>query len=677
MAVCLAVMRYRRLNPASDPDDSDPLVNTMNQISKLEAWIENNVDNEPEQDLLALKTQLEDFLTKLLDQVYSSTELADLFEFPLEQNLKNCDSSFFGLKNRLSPSKSGSMGDLLGSTSKFSSSVNQNQSASNNSLPIQENYELTLIQYAIDNNIESFVTHKNVQIIIQRLKYKNCPKLANGYYAFFTSLFFPILSIIHKVSPNSFLGKIIMIPSVAYNANMITMIEFLILCSFKFIAYDVWLPRFWLFMNTPVYAVNKKIEDCPNRVWLNADIFHYTQDGKSLDSNLKVDHDLWGFDTTRSKNETMTFNPTSNYGSSITLFDLSIIIYTIAKLFEEFFDFLIIHGKKRYLSNGWNVIDLIGISLLSTHSFLRYKDASLPCSPVSEYQWNDYEIVSSYCLAFAFIFLWMRVLESCNVTKQLGMLQISLTKMVDDVLRFLVIFFIVLAAFSCCCTQIYNNYSPLRLKQVNTGKLCMEKAVEYQNVTRDRFNECGFIHLAKLTIRDSYDGNTFYRKCFNDRKLRMPFMVNTGQSIGSDNVLPELAGLGELEDIFGDQFWDDFCRNPEAIVRQAKSGKRCGDWRKFKCKMETLANDLESQFVSQPFLKECLKFKHYDGEYFDEQIGDMDCQQWYEDLRIPNEDGSGWCRGEVINPKKIVIDLPSLEILQTSVSKKGRFSTNL
>ena len=47
----------------------------------------------------------------------------------------------------------------------------------------------------------------------------------------------------------------------------------------------------------------------------------------------------------------------------------------------------------------------------------------------------------------------------------------------------------------------------------------------------------------------------------------------------------------------------------------------------------------------------------------------MDCQKWYEDLRIPNDEGSSWCAKEGINPDQVVIDLPSQEILQTSVSK--------
>ena len=172
-------------------------------------------------------------------------------------------------------------------------------------------------------------------------------------------------------------------------------------------------------------------------------------------------------------------------------------------------------------------------------------------------------------------------------------------------------------------------------------------------MTRDSLNECNFIHLAKLTIKNSFDENKFYQKCFNDKKLRL-------------RILQHDKNLAE---IFGDQFWDEFCRNPQAIVKQANSKKRCGDWRKFKCKMEYLANEFESQFVSQRFLRECLKFKNYNEEYFDENTREMDCQQWYEDLRIPNADGSEWCGNDQINPNLVVIDLPSLEILQTSVSK--------
>ena len=235
--------------------------------------------------------------------------------------------------------------------------------------------------------------------------------------------------------------------------------------------------------------------------------------------------------------------------------------------------------------------------------------------------------------------------------------------MVDDVARFLVIFFIVLAAFACCCTQIYSSYSPSRLRDIDEGKYCLQKAIEYQNLTRDNFNECSFIHLAKLTLRNSYDKNRFYRKCFNDRKLRLPFVVQDSEN-------------KDLDSIFGDQFWDDFCRNPQAIVKQAKSGKRCGDWRKFKCKMEFLANERDSQFVSHDFLKECYKFKNYNEEYFDENTKEMDCQQWYEDLRIPSEGGSGWCRGDEVSPKGVEINLPSLEILQTSVSKEIRSYNN-
>ena len=76
--------------------------------------------------------------------------------------------------------------------------------------------------------------------------------------------------------------------------------------------------------------------------------------------------------------------------------------------------------------------------------------------------------------------------------------------MVDDVLRFLVIFFVVLAAFACGTTQIYHTYNPTTLSHLENLKYCQNMAIQYQNKTRYKINECHFVHLAKMADDGDY-----------------------------------------------------------------------------------------------------------------------------------------------------------------------------
>ena len=76
-------------------------------------------------------------------------------------------------------------------------------------------------------------------------------------------------------------------------------------------------------------------------------------------------------------------------------------------------------------------------------------------------QWsiNDPRQISVGFLAWAYIFVFLQFLNVLRVSKVIGPLQISLSKMMLDTLQFLIIFSVILFAFSLALTELFWYYS--------------------------------------------------------------------------------------------------------------------------------------------------------------------------------------------------------------------------
>jgi len=77
----------------------------------------------------------------------------------------------------------------------------------------------------------------------------------------------------------------------------------------------------------------------------------------------------------------------------------------------------------------------------------------------SDWESFDPQLIAESLFATANIFSILKVIHFCTISSHLGPLQLTLGRMVNDVLRFLILAFLVCFAFSCGVNQLYWHYS--------------------------------------------------------------------------------------------------------------------------------------------------------------------------------------------------------------------------
>ena len=105
-------------------------------------------------------------------------------------------------------------------------------------------------------------------------------------------------------------------------------------------------------------------------------------------------------------------------------------------------------------------------------------------------EWSDYKLQADRFFSISCLLAWIRVLELCLTSITIGPLQISLSKMVDDVFRFLVVFLIISIGFACATTQIYYYYKPTSIKKIDSVNFCKNDINEYKNNALQELQKC-------------------------------------------------------------------------------------------------------------------------------------------------------------------------------------------
>ena len=77
----------------------------------------------------------------------------------------------------------------------------------------------------------------------------------------------------------------------------------------------------------------------------------------------------------------------------------------------------------------------------------------------SEWKSFDPQLIAESLFAIANIFSILKLIHFCTISSHLGPLQLTLGRMVNDVLRFLLLALLVCFAFSCGVNQLYWYYS--------------------------------------------------------------------------------------------------------------------------------------------------------------------------------------------------------------------------
>jgi len=82
----------------------------------------------------------------------------------------------------------------------------------------------------------------------------------------------------------------------------------------------------------------------------------------------------------------------------------------------------------------------------------------------SDWESFDPQLISEALFATANIFSILKLIHFCTISPHLGPLQLTLGRMVNDVLRFLILALLVCFAFSCGVNQLYWHYSSKEIR---------------------------------------------------------------------------------------------------------------------------------------------------------------------------------------------------------------------
>lgn len=153
--------------------------------------------------------------------------------------------------------------------------------------------------------------------------------------------------------------------------------------------------------------------------------------------------------------------PNLNSGVDVCIW-LWIFSYLVEEIRTVYFS-----GLKVYAKNWWVLYRLI-TNLVFLASFIaRMLNVILASDESSGYKhvprflwpWNDPMLIAEglYCVATVLAFI--RLLYIFQMSQVLGPLQLSLSRMIYDILQMLLIFFIVICAFASGLTRLYIYYT--------------------------------------------------------------------------------------------------------------------------------------------------------------------------------------------------------------------------
>lgn len=154
-------------------------------------------------------------------------------------------------------------------------------------------------------------------------------------------------------------------------------------------------------------------------------------------------------------------------GTAPTPLELLVVIYVFGFIWEETQE-IFGEGIRSYLKNMWNFIDfarnslyvfvflLRGIAYIQQTSQIR-EDPSTAF--IARENWDDFDpqLIAEGLFAAANIFSALKLVHLFSINPHLGPLQISLGRMVIDIVKFFFIYTLVLFAFACGESIMLNN----------------------------------------------------------------------------------------------------------------------------------------------------------------------------------------------------------------------------
>ncbi|KAL0272779.1 UNVERIFIED_CONTAM: hypothetical protein PYX00_005624 [Menopon gallinae] len=162
-------------------------------------------------------------------------------------------------------------------------------------------------------------------------------------------------------------------------------------------------------------------------------------------------------------------------GNPPTLLEWILVAYVLGFIWEEIME-VYYGGLDEYIRDMWNVIDLtrdglyVLVIALRALAYIQQtsetgKDASSAYIPREEWDDFDLQLVSEGLFAAANVFSALKLVKIFSINPHLGPLQISMGRMVIDIIKFFFIYSLVLFAFACGLNQLLGYFAELERRR--------------------------------------------------------------------------------------------------------------------------------------------------------------------------------------------------------------------
>ncbi|KAL3267494.1 hypothetical protein HHI36_011617 [Cryptolaemus montrouzieri] len=289
-----------------------------------------------------------------------------------------------------------------------------------------EHMRLSRLELAIHYKQKKFVSHPNIQQLLAAIWYEGVPgfrrKTSSQKLAIIVkvALLFPFYCMLYLIAPNTRTGKLMRKP----------FMKFLIHASS------------YLFFLLILILVSQRAED------LFLEYFGTESWRKSVIEKYEKQR-----------------------GNSPMLLEYVVLLYVIGFIVEEAHE-MYVEGMSNYLRNMWNIIDFTRNFLYTSVIVLRLaayieQNSEIARNPATAFvrreEWApfDFQLVAEGLFAAANIFSALKLVHLFSINPHLGPLQISLGRMVIDIVKFFFIYSLVLFAFACGLNQLLWYFSDL------------------------------------------------------------------------------------------------------------------------------------------------------------------------------------------------------------------------
>jgi transient-receptor-potential calcium channel protein len=297
-----------------------------------------------------------------------------------------------------------------------------------------EHMSLARLEMAIKYKQKKFIAHPNVQQLLSTLWYDGLPgfRRQNPIYQLWDiikiGVLFPFYSILYMTLPNTEKSRLVKKPFFKF-----------IIHSFSYL--------FFLFL---LILASQRVETIVAQ-WFGG----LTAQKDSLPHAVK------------------------QRGQPPTILETTILLYIFAHIFQETRE-LWTKGIVLYFHNMWNIIDFTRNSLYVGTAGMRLlayiqAQSEISVNPMAVYipreAWHPYDpmLIADGLFAAGNVFAALKLVHIFSINPYLGPLQISLGRMVIDIIKFFFIYALVLFAFACGLNQLLWYYADMEKQQCFSG----------------------------------------------------------------------------------------------------------------------------------------------------------------------------------------------------------------